>query len=254
MINFFRKIRQKSLTGNKFIAYLFYALGEIILVVFGILIALQINDWNEQKKVSEKELALLYNLKSDIQSDIQMWKHQDSVYAIHEVSAASGLKLFFKAKTAKDIDSVTTLTVALWNVLGLNLGTYNEMINSGNMYSLKNKQLQRKILSYYLSGEADKNYIASVNEEQAYHVEYIPDFYPYKLLISQLRNPGTTFSSIDTTWINDPNSKTYLAVANYLNSNQETNNIYRRSVYRRNIESAESLIKVLHEELETRKR
>ncbi len=54
MIKFFRKIRQQLLTENKFSKYLIYAIGEILLVVIGILIALQINNWNEGEK--EKKL------------------------------------------------------------------------------------------------------------------------------------------------------------------------------------------------------
>lgn len=50
MIKFFRKIRQKLLSENKFSKYLIYAIGEIILLVIGILIALQINNWNENRK------------------------------------------------------------------------------------------------------------------------------------------------------------------------------------------------------------
>ena len=47
MIKFFRKIRQRLLSENKFSKYLFYAIGEIVLVVIGILIALQVNNKNE---------------------------------------------------------------------------------------------------------------------------------------------------------------------------------------------------------------
>ena len=50
MIAFFRKIRQRLLSENRFTKYLLYALGEIILVVIGILIALGISNWNESKK------------------------------------------------------------------------------------------------------------------------------------------------------------------------------------------------------------
>ncbi len=57
MIKFFRKIRQKLLSENKLSTYLLYAIGEIILVVIGILIALQINNWNEEKK-HQKELQI----------------------------------------------------------------------------------------------------------------------------------------------------------------------------------------------------
>ncbi len=50
MINFFRKIRHKLADNNQFFKYSKYAIGEIVLVVIGILIALSINNWNEQKK------------------------------------------------------------------------------------------------------------------------------------------------------------------------------------------------------------
>jgi hypothetical protein len=51
MIKFFRKIRQQLLIENKFSKYLLYAIGEIVLVVIGILIALSINNWNEKRKL-----------------------------------------------------------------------------------------------------------------------------------------------------------------------------------------------------------
>lgn len=58
MIKFFRKIRQKLIEKNKVRNYFFYAIGEIILVVIGILIALQINNWNENRiaRIAEREL------------------------------------------------------------------------------------------------------------------------------------------------------------------------------------------------------
>tara|TARA_R110000744_G_scaffold97420_1_gene188243 strand:+ start:1859 stop:2056 length:198 start_codon:yes stop_codon:yes gene_type:complete len=59
MIKFFRKIRQKMLTENKFSKYLLYAIGEIVLVVIGILIALQVNNLNEVEKVKDKEVIYL---------------------------------------------------------------------------------------------------------------------------------------------------------------------------------------------------
>lgn len=66
MIKFFRKIRQQLLTENKFSKYLIYAIGEIILVVIGILIALSINNWNEQSKESKLELEILIGLSNDL--------------------------------------------------------------------------------------------------------------------------------------------------------------------------------------------
>ena len=69
MLKFFRKIRQKLLTENKFSRYLIYAIGEIVLVVIGILIALQINNWNESRKVAEIKHTIYQNLLSDLQTD-----------------------------------------------------------------------------------------------------------------------------------------------------------------------------------------
>ena len=69
MIPFFRKIRKKMADDNRPLKYSRYAIGEIILVVIGILIALQINNWNEQRKAKVKEAALLLNLTQDLRSD-----------------------------------------------------------------------------------------------------------------------------------------------------------------------------------------
>ncbi|KPQ08630.1 MAG: hypothetical protein HLUCCX10_17225, partial [Algoriphagus marincola HL-49] len=69
MIKFFRKIRQQLLTENKFSKYLLYAIGEIILVVIGILIALQINNWNEERKELKRSKDFLTEFKKDLKKD-----------------------------------------------------------------------------------------------------------------------------------------------------------------------------------------
>ena len=68
MIKFFRKIRLELMNQNKMGKYFKYAIGEIILVVIGILIALQINNWNEDKNLQNKEQALLIKLKEDLKT------------------------------------------------------------------------------------------------------------------------------------------------------------------------------------------
>jgi hypothetical protein len=66
MLQFFRQIRQRLLTNNKFSKYLLYAVGEIVLVVIGILIALSINNWNEDRINSRREKVILNSLKSEL--------------------------------------------------------------------------------------------------------------------------------------------------------------------------------------------
>ena len=66
MIKFFRKIRYNLMSENKTGKYLKYAIGEIVLVVIGILIALQINSWNQQRINKQNEKIALVNLKDDV--------------------------------------------------------------------------------------------------------------------------------------------------------------------------------------------
>jgi hypothetical protein len=70
MIKFFRNIRQNLLNEGKTTKYFKYAIGEILLVVIGILIALNINNWNEQKKNDAKIVNALKEIQSDIQTDL----------------------------------------------------------------------------------------------------------------------------------------------------------------------------------------
>ena len=72
MINFFRRIRKKLADENKPLKYMRYAIGEILLVVVGILIALQINNWNEQRKLKAIELKLLEELYTTIEGDLNL--------------------------------------------------------------------------------------------------------------------------------------------------------------------------------------
>jgi hypothetical protein len=71
MIKFFRKIRQRLLTENKFSKYLIYAIGEIILVVIGILIALSINNWNESRKQADNLNSIYTAIIGDLKRDNQ---------------------------------------------------------------------------------------------------------------------------------------------------------------------------------------
>lgn len=77
MIKFYRKIRQQLITENKFSKYLIYASGEILLVMIGILLALQVNNWNESQKAKKQRSQLiidlldeLYHTNSEIESTI----------------------------------------------------------------------------------------------------------------------------------------------------------------------------------------
>jgi hypothetical protein len=75
MIKIFRKIKQNMLTENKFSKYILYAIGEIILVVIGILIALQINNWNQIKTDRKVEQQYISSLIEDAKTDLSNFKN-----------------------------------------------------------------------------------------------------------------------------------------------------------------------------------
>ncbi len=111
MIKFFRRIRQRLLSESKFSKYLLYAIGEIVLVVIGILIALQINNWNEAKNINEAKTKTLQHIKKEILSN---QKFIESVDAYHEM-VRDTLKKIKPPKTEEEL----TKALSFWRGFGI---------------------------------------------------------------------------------------------------------------------------------------
>src|SRR6056297_3259375 len=91
MLKFFRTIRKKLIEEDNVRKYLLYAVGEILLVVIGILIALQVNNWNEERKAREAERFLLTSVKEDFELRLDELLEFDAareqvIDAIHELN------------------------------------------------------------------------------------------------------------------------------------------------------------------------
>jgi hypothetical protein len=82
MIKFFRKIRQRLLTENKFSKYVLYAMGEIALVMIGILLALQVNTWNEERKNQALEKGLLQEINEEFKWNLSEFEDNLIIYDI----------------------------------------------------------------------------------------------------------------------------------------------------------------------------
>jgi hypothetical protein len=105
MINFFRKIRKKMADENKPMKYMRYAIGEILLVVVGILIALSINNWNEQNKLNIKERLILKEMENNLQSNINML--QNKIKSQNVIRAnITALTNFIDGKQTLNSDSI----------------------------------------------------------------------------------------------------------------------------------------------------
>ena len=70
MFRLFRRLRQRLLFDKKFSKYLLYAFGEVLILIFGILIALQVNNWNEERKRQDLETVILRAIKADLDQDL----------------------------------------------------------------------------------------------------------------------------------------------------------------------------------------
>ncbi|TDQ17022.1 hypothetical protein DFQ04_1670 [Algoriphagus boseongensis] len=96
MLSFFRKIRQKLLNQHRITQYLAYAAGEILLVMIGILLALQVNNWNEARKTKLTEEAILKNLVQDLTADSISYQSNlaalAKINALHQVLYEIGVK------------------------------------------------------------------------------------------------------------------------------------------------------------------
>jgi hypothetical protein len=160
MIKFFRKIRQKLLSEGKTGKYLKYAIGEIVLVVIGILIALQINNWNENNKQREKEKVILENLKTSLAEDIL---NHDFHIKVYEKSKHSiEFLIEFMEKDYPFTDSLKYhfgTTTHLWNPR-IKLEIF-ENLKSVGFDIISNKNLKENIQSYY--SFATTSFITSKN-------------------------------------------------------------------------------------------
>jgi len=88
MIKFFRKIRQNLISEGKTVKYIKYAIGEIILVMIGILLALQVNNWNEARKQHIEEMALLRTMRTDFEiKHKQLLKEYGYNQKLHDISS-----------------------------------------------------------------------------------------------------------------------------------------------------------------------
>jgi len=198
MIKFFRKIRYNLMEQNKTGKYLKYAIGEIILVVIGILIALSINNWNEQKKLKVQEVEALTEIISDITININKFNQTlNGVNRPGNVSnTLSSLKIIIDHLKSNEIyhDSLDThFGISTFSVNYMNYKTSGyESLASVGLDLIKNTKLRSEIGDYYTSSiiiPKDVS-IGIINDFNRYMLDYIR-----KDFISN-NNPTTGFYTL----------------------------------------------------------
>lgn len=149
MIKFFRRIRQKLLSENKFSKYLLYAIGEIMLVVIGILIALQINNWNEDQKSDKKQAEILGMLKESLDSDLKKFEIVTNYYARSKNSIE--IILNHLQNNLEYTDSLAPHffnSTLIWEQSTFTNGVY-ETLKSSGIDIIANKELSEQIVIVY---------------------------------------------------------------------------------------------------------
>jgi len=141
MIKFFRKIRYNLMEKNKTGIYLKYAIGEIVLVMVGILLALQVNNWNESRKDNTKEQQILSQLKEEYEVNL-LQLEQKITHRKKMIEAATKVLQYIDEPLNVSNDS-------LLSKLSIFIGTptiepiENNLINSGDILLIKNEKLNQ---------------------------------------------------------------------------------------------------------------
>ena len=148
MLKFFRKIRQNLLSENKIKKYLIYALGEITLVVVGILIALQINNWNQREQLRNAELNTLRSLSESIKINLNELNHILNAQIHRNRSLQEVLFVDLSNRRLTHLDSLITENVENYT-FDPSTGIYNSIINSGKIEIISNDSLKNRISKLY---------------------------------------------------------------------------------------------------------
>ena len=170
MLRFFRYIRQKLLEQQKIRTYALYAIGEIVLVVIGILIALQINNWNEERKGKELQQVYLNNLILDLESQlVELDRHiRGEVYAKASLDrVTSMLNEGFESADLRQYNK-DMQSLVITRTLNLHDATFEDLKSTGNLNLITDEILKLNILNYFQTSNRDV-YVIRKNSEGWHH-------------------------------------------------------------------------------------
>jgi hypothetical protein len=221
MIKFFRKIRQSLLSEGKTGKYLKYAIGEIVLVVIGILIALQINNWNDQRKLKQQEQTYYCKISEDLKTDIENINRALVSLKERKITAKRFLTNLLKIQEDK--------TILLEDYLGA-IRSYDyiptkaaiiDITSSGKLENLKNSALKNEILNHY----SEQDYAITViekNDAQIFKKIFsYNNFTDFGINELPLYNDeyGSELSTLlkSTEWQQDPNNKLFKHLKDQMN-------------------------------------
>lgn len=199
----FRSIRQNLMETDKTSRYLKYAIGEIILVVIGILIALQINNWNEFRKESKQEQLILKKLNIELQNDIQSVKQQITIGTFLTDNYKFCLDVLSSQKEA-DLEEFNQYfsSSTVMTSFDMNKTTFNAITESRSIDFIQNKQLVDSLNAFYNSDykswdTASLTYTRNVIVPYLIQFDYLPIVNYEKIELNSSGFISGDFSSYD---------------------------------------------------------
>jgi hypothetical protein len=185
MIKFFRKIRQTLLSEGRIVQYFKYAIGEIVLVVIGILIALQINNWNQARKDDKILKEYLVKIKSHTIEDLRLLD-TISMYRTQLAGLCKKARVRILDKTEdEDLFLFMSCGVAFADYyFKPNTGGYEALKNSSYFGKINNTTLDSLLTKYHsLVGDIAENE-RSYNEYVVYQEAYLSTRFDRSLILA----------------------------------------------------------------------
>ena len=258
MLRFLRKIRYRLLDEKKLNKYVLYAIGEILLVVIGILIAVGIGAWRQEIKL-EKELVSYYKgLHYDLNQDKL---RLEALILIFEKSSEGIVNEIDKMQLASYNKDSLYSNVPAWMVyvteFSPNKPTFTEILSSGKLQLFKNEKVKKQVLKVYSNLYPELMFRQNSSNEfiRANRTELLMDTFRWLNILNndkldktdvKLNNPKHQF---DHAWLDDKQSEKYVRFENYITV---TLAAYQGFLMRyRNVKNEiDLLLPVLEEELE----
>jgi len=220
MARFFQKLRQHHLSESKLGKYLLYALGEIVLVVIGILIAVSINDSQQKKVLQKKEQTYLKGLKDEFETSKLKLSELIEVNKQNYLGVKKILEYKSNSKelpTEKEFSELLYRSFSFDIAFNANNALLNEMINSGSLKDISNNQLRALLTNWEsrmedISGQEDE----LGNQREKVLDMFIKNKYSIRTILEQT-NPNSEISF--------PRRKNNISNLNLLNSLEFENNI-----------------------------
>lgn len=181
MIHIVRRLRHKLLAQSAFRRYALYALGEILLVVVGILLALQINLWNQERELRKIQKLYLLRIQDDIQT---MIAHTAKFEQAEEYLEYTLRALRIVEKCEADDEERAILYDVLANHQALSLfpierTAYDEILSAGILGQIRNDSLKRSLSSLYARIESSQNSLSYFRDELGRASEVIMTHVPF---------------------------------------------------------------------------